>query len=171
MQQVSEYKITILEKHLDTFGHVNNATYLEMYEEARWDLIENNGYGYNHIQEIKKGPVILDLQLKFKKELKNREKITITTTFKGMKNSKVMQLYQQMLTEDGTVASELSLSVGLLDMHGLAGLSSSEPHPNAGRRRSRAEIARVMFMFAPYLSSGTCVTEVSCPFPCDLTDR
>ena len=36
---VHEYALVIREQHLDTFGHVNNAKYLEILEEARWDLI------------------------------------------------------------------------------------------------------------------------------------
>ena len=36
---IYEYEKTILEQHLDTFGHVNNAAYLVLYEEARWDFI------------------------------------------------------------------------------------------------------------------------------------
>ncbi|MFT6071437.1 MAG: acyl-CoA thioester hydrolase [Bacteriovoracaceae bacterium] len=111
-----QYPIRILEKHLDTFGHVNNATYLELYEEARWDFIERNGYGLKKIQETGIGPVILELKLKFKRELKNREEITITSVFKEMKNQKVMVLYQQMLKSDGSVASDLELEVGVFDL-------------------------------------------------------
>ncbi len=111
-----QYPMLIIEKHLDTFGHVNNATYLELYEEARWDFIEKNGWGLKKIQATGIGPVILELNLKFKRELKNREKITITSVFKEMKNSKVMVLFQQMLKEDGTVASELELDIGVFDL-------------------------------------------------------
>lgn len=111
-----QYPMLILEKHLDTFGHVNNATYLELYEEARWDFIEKNGWGYDRIRSTGVGPIILELNLKFKRELKNREKITITSTFKELKNSKVMVLFQQMLKDDGTVASDLELQVGVFDL-------------------------------------------------------
>ncbi len=34
-------KIKIRGYHLDFYGHVNNARYLEFLEEARWDLLEN----------------------------------------------------------------------------------------------------------------------------------
>ena len=43
--RVHDYQLVIREQHLDTFGHVNNAKYLEILEEARWDLITGNGYG------------------------------------------------------------------------------------------------------------------------------
>ena len=72
-----EYKIQILEHHLDSFGHVNNAKYLELYEQARWDFITKNGYGIDKIIQEKKGPVILDVNCRFKSEILNRETITI----------------------------------------------------------------------------------------------
>ena len=45
------YETLIRESHLDTFGHVNNATYLQLYEEARWELITRNGYGLAKVRE------------------------------------------------------------------------------------------------------------------------
>jgi len=111
-----EYPITILERHLDTFGHVNNDTYLEIYEEARWDFITQYGYDFARIQRDQVGPIILDLNLTFKRELVNREKITIKSEYKGMKNKFIMTLNQWMMKEDGKVASTLELSVALMDM-------------------------------------------------------
>ena len=75
MNKIFEYTVLILESHLDSFGHMNNATYLKLYEEARWDFITANGFGLEVIQREQKGPVILDLQVRFKREIKNREKI------------------------------------------------------------------------------------------------
>ena len=46
-----EYPLLIVERHLDTFGHVNNATYLELFEEARWDWLQQNGYGLDEIRK------------------------------------------------------------------------------------------------------------------------
>ena len=110
------YKKQILEHHLDTFGHVNNAVYLELYEEARWDFITEAGFGLDHVQETQIGPVILDITVNYKAELKNRENIIIESEYKGMKNSLVCSVYQTMTKEDGTLASEITLSIGVLDM-------------------------------------------------------
>jgi acyl-CoA thioesterase FadM len=71
------YPLIIKEIYLDTFGHVNNATYLTLFEEARWDLITKNGYGLKKIQETGQGPTILEIKLLFLKELRVRENITI----------------------------------------------------------------------------------------------
>jgi acyl-CoA thioester hydrolase len=48
--KIHTYPLTIKETYLDTFGHVNNAMYLALLEEARWDLITTNGYGLKIIQ-------------------------------------------------------------------------------------------------------------------------
>lgn len=114
---VYEYEILIREQHLDTFGHVNNAKYLELYEEARWDLLTQNKLGLKEIMETQVGPVLLDLNLTFKSELKNREKIKIFTQAKTeMRNKYVMLLEQKMVREDGKIASTLTLSVGMMDL-------------------------------------------------------
>ncbi|MEZ0391867.1 MAG: acyl-CoA thioesterase [Pseudobdellovibrionaceae bacterium] len=112
---VSKYPVLIRELHLDTFGHVNNATYLALFEEARWDLVTKNGYGLKQVQQNKKGPVILEVNLKFMKELKLREEITITTEMVHYK-SKIGQLKQQMLKANGEVAAEAIFTFGLFDL-------------------------------------------------------
>lgn len=108
------YPILIREIHLDTFGHVNNATYLSLFEEARWELITANGYGMKEIHHAKQGPVILEVNLKFLKELKLREQISITTEMVHYK-SKVGQLLQKMIKADGSIASEALFTFALFD--------------------------------------------------------
>lgn len=124
---VYEYELTILEQHLDTFGHVNNAVYLALYEEARWDFITRNNLGLKEILATKIGPVLLDLQLTFKAELKLREKIKIVTQARPvMRNKFVMQLDQKMIKEDGKTASTIILSVGMMDLNARKLISPSE---------------------------------------------
>ena len=76
---VYSYPLRILESHLDTFGHVNNAAYLVICEEARWDLLTKNGYGMEKIQSSRIGPTILEIKINFLKELKLRDEIVIET--------------------------------------------------------------------------------------------
>jgi acyl-CoA thioester hydrolase len=114
---IYEYSIKILEHHLDTFGHVNNATYLALYEEARWDLLNLNKSGLDVILEKRIGPVLLDLHLTFKSELINRDEIKIISQARSkMKNPLVMVLDQKILKSNGKTASTLELSVGLMDL-------------------------------------------------------
>lgn len=114
---IYEYNKQILEQHLDTFGHVNNAVYLQLYEEARWDFITKNGLGLKQILESQIGPVLLDCQLTFKAELSNRDNIKIISQARSeMRNKYVMVLDQKMVKESGKIASTLTLSVGMMDL-------------------------------------------------------
>lgn len=109
------YEVLIRESHLDSFGHVNNAAYLELFEEARWEFITRNGYGLEQVQEFQKGPVVLELSMKFKKEITLREKIKITLELVGSKG-KICRFRQEMIKADGAVATELELTFGLFDL-------------------------------------------------------
>ena len=108
------YKILIREHHLDTFGHVNNATYLELYEEARWELITKNGYGLAQVRETGQGPIILDVNLRFIKEISLRETISIETKVLEYK-SKIGKIEQSMVNEKSEVVSTALFTFGLFD--------------------------------------------------------
>lgn len=116
MNEIFEYQVQIKENHLDSFGHVNNAVYVQLYEEARWDFITKNGFGLDKIQRDQVGPVLLDLKVRFKREIKNREIILITSQSIEVVSSKIMVLEQKMLKADGKVASEAIFTVGFFDM-------------------------------------------------------
>jgi YbgC/YbaW family acyl-CoA thioester hydrolase len=111
----NEYEVLIRESHLDTFGHMNNAAYLVLFEEARWEFITRNGYGLKEVQELQQGPVVLELSMKFRKEITLREKIRITTRLVDHQR-KITRLHQEMLKEDGSVATEIDLVFGLFDL-------------------------------------------------------
>lgn len=113
---IFEYEVMLRECHLDSFGHVNNSVYVQLYEEARWDFITKLGYGLDHVLETRKGPVILDLSVRFKRELKNRERIVIKSQTAEMLNPKVMTINQWMEKEDGKIASEATFTVGFFDL-------------------------------------------------------
>ena len=116
MSVIFRYPLTILEKHLDSFGHVNNATYLNLYEEARWEFITERGLGLNRVLTDQIGPVLLDLNLVFKKELTNRERVVITSQYTGLKNKLVMSMSQIIYNADEKVVSNMDFTMGLMDL-------------------------------------------------------
>lgn len=113
---VYEYLTIIRELHLDSFGHVNNAVYAQLFEEARWDFITKNNFGLDRIKEIQIGPVILDMRIRFKREVLNRENIRITSKTSAIISPKLMVLEQIMYKADGKVASEAEFTIGIFDM-------------------------------------------------------
>lgn len=110
-----KYEMTILEHHLDTFGHVNNATYLEIMEQARWDWITKRNFGLDVIQKNQQGPIILDIHIQFKKELRLRDSIVIETQTLTYEK-KIGKVSQKILSQDGVVMCEAVFTFGLFDM-------------------------------------------------------
>lgn len=112
--RILEYELTIKEHHLDFYGHVNNATYLQLYEEARWQFITDNDYGLDKIKSSGLGPVILEIKIRFIKELRLREKITIHSQT-GEYSSKVGTMKQWITDSKGNICSDVELHIGLFD--------------------------------------------------------
>jgi acyl-CoA thioester hydrolase len=110
-----DYQLLIQEHHLDTFGHVNNAVYLQLFEQARWDLITRNGYGLADVHRLKIGPTILEVHVRFSRELRNRQTITIKTWLDSYAG-KVGKLVQQMVDDAGKLCCEATFTMGLFDL-------------------------------------------------------
>jgi acyl-CoA thioester hydrolase len=114
--RIHRYPLTVLELHLDTLGHVNNATYLSIFEEARWDLITANGYGLARIQETGMGPVILEINIRFRRELRLRQKVFIETRF--LSYAKKLALIKQEIVDDqGQLYCTAEFKFGLFHLH------------------------------------------------------
>jgi thioesterase III len=109
------YPLQILERHLDTFGHVNNATYLQLFEEARWDWITQNGYGLERVQRERKGPTILEINITFKRELRNRQQVEIVSWLESYR-SKLGTVVQHLSDDQGNLCCEARLLMGLFDL-------------------------------------------------------
>lgn len=115
MSPIYSYPLVIRESHLDTFGHVNNATYLSIFEEARWEIVTSQGYGLDKIKEVQQGPVILEIQIKFLKELRLRTQATIKTQILSY-TDKVSKLKQWIEDPSGKIYVEAEFTVGLFDL-------------------------------------------------------
>lgn len=116
MNQIFDYPITIREFHLDTLGHVNNATYLAIMEEARWEFITQNGYGLKEVHEKKQSPIILEINIKFQKELKLREEITVKTQVTEIRG-KIFYLRQWFVNSKDETCADALITAGYFDMN------------------------------------------------------
>jgi YbgC/YbaW family acyl-CoA thioester hydrolase len=115
LQNYPEYEFQVLESDLDSFGHVNNANYLKMFENARWDLMTSRGYSIKEVHARKIGPVILEINLKFKRELKNREHVKIKTSMLSH-SGKISVFRQVMINEKGEESCIGDFTFGLFDL-------------------------------------------------------
>lgn len=109
------YEIRIDQDHLDMFGHVNNAEYLRILEAARWDMMEKNDYGRLMVEKTQEGPVILELNLRFRKELLI-DQLYIIQTNSSKVSDKIFKVSQSILNEKQEVCCLAEFTMGFLDL-------------------------------------------------------
>lgn len=124
------YTFTVQELHLDTFAHMNHATYLQLFEQARWDFITERGYGLEKIMETQIGPTILEANIKYRRELRLREVVTIESTCTEY-SGKIGKVFQKMVNSKGEEAATIELTVGLFDMRARRLISATPDWLNA----------------------------------------
>ncbi len=115
MRKTFRYETLIRESDLDTFGHVNNAVYMKLFEEARWDIITPGGYGLAEVQKRGEGPVVLEVNVKFRKELKLRETIRIETQILEMKG-RTWTMEQTLFNSAGETSAIAHFTMGFFDL-------------------------------------------------------
>lgn len=113
--EIPEYSLLIRESHLDTFGHVNNATYLQLFEEARWEIVSQKGFSLDDIKRTGLGPTLLEVNVKWKREVKNRERIRIRTKVTSAAG-KVQTLNQTMVNDQEEEVCVADFVVALFDI-------------------------------------------------------
>ncbi len=100
---------------LDSYGHMNNAHYLELYENARWDILEQSGMGRQFLSDAKIGPVILEITIRFSHELTEGQYITIETNSRK-KGDRLFYFDQKMINEEGKVCNLATFTTSLFDI-------------------------------------------------------
>jgi YbgC/YbaW family acyl-CoA thioester hydrolase len=94
------YNYKILPSGIDHSDHLNNAAYLTIFENARWSMIQDNGFsGITLQKETQIAPVLLEVTLKFKRELRLNQDIQIKTNYESF-NTKIAILNQEMSHQD-----------------------------------------------------------------------
>lgn len=109
------HPIKILEAYLDAYGHVNNAAYISIFEAARWEIITSAGCGLDFIKETGIGPVILEIQTKFIKELRLRQEVVIESKIEFWRG-KIGVMSQVIVDKDRNVYCEAKFTMGLFDL-------------------------------------------------------
>lgn len=109
------YQRRIRETDLDFLGHVNHAVYLSILEEARWEMIEQQGFGFNELRKALVSPVILGVNIQYKKEIVNREVIEVETHTQAT-IAKVGTIEQVIRKQSGQVAAAATITYGVMDL-------------------------------------------------------
>ena len=78
---IFKYNFEVRGYELDSFGHVNNAVYLNYLEQARWEIMNELGL-YDYFKKTGNFLIVVDLNIKYIRELCLFEKASVESSFK-----------------------------------------------------------------------------------------
>jgi len=93
-----EYKRKIFGYECDIYGHLNNANYLHLYEEARADALEQMNMPVRKFAEIGYHIYITNIELKFILELPLESKVTIKSDIESssrLQSTWIQEIYNE----------------------------------------------------------------------------
>jgi len=101
--------------HIDVFGHMNNARYLELMEDARWQYIDATNF-QKVLTKNNWGFAVVNVNISFKKEILAEDVITFEVEVKRMGNSS-MTLEQRMIRKKtGDLCAVAEVTFVMLDL-------------------------------------------------------
>jgi thioesterase-3 len=111
-----ETRFRVRSTQVDQLGHLNNAAFLEIFEWARWEWAEEGGSAFHDMMEERGlGPVIVHIDVGFRREVRFHERLRIQTWLVCCEGRKGVIL-QRMIREDGELASEARFTFVTIDM-------------------------------------------------------
>jgi len=72
-------RITARGYELDSYGHVNNAVFLNYFEQARWELFQDKGL-LQHLTSSGLFLVVVEVNIRYQHEVKLGDELEISTT-------------------------------------------------------------------------------------------
>ncbi len=76
--------------HLDVFGHVNNARYLEFLEEARWSYLEQMGISFDSFAKKGISLAVVNININYRSPSVLGEILTVETTLNRIGNRSIV---------------------------------------------------------------------------------
>ena len=123
MEYLSEIKIRGY--HADFYGHVNNARFLEFFEEGRWAKLENV---LDLRQLVKKGLVFLvvNINVNYRRAVAVGETVLVGTAVERIGNKSVALKQEIVFKETKEVAADAIVTFVIQDAGGKAVLVEGE---------------------------------------------
>jgi len=110
----STHRIKIRGFHLDLYGHVNNARYLELMEEARWVYFEEM-VDYSLFQERGWAFVIVNYNINYRYPATIGDFLRIETSLKHAGNKSVVMHQELYLNETDRLVVDADVTFVIMD--------------------------------------------------------
>ena len=108
-------KIKVRGYHLDLYGHVNNARYLEFLEEARWDRYEEQ-FDYDFFGEKGLAFVVVNININYRLPAALGQVLEIRAAIREFARKKAVLLQEIFLEGSETLVADAEVSFVLVNM-------------------------------------------------------
>lgn len=105
----------VVEQDIDMLGHLNNVAAMDFFERARWQMITERGYGLDVVRETQQAPVIIAVDVQFRREVMLRQRVFIDTYTTALSN-RTGSVTQVMRATDETPHIIATYTIGLFDL-------------------------------------------------------
>ena len=118
-EEQSITRIKVRGYHTDFYGHVNNARYLEFYEENRWDWLDR---AVDLRQWMKKGItfIIANINVNYRQAIMFGTTIEVTSRLERISGRSATIRQEIIIADTGQVASDALVTFVILDKNGRA---------------------------------------------------
>jgi YbgC/YbaW family acyl-CoA thioester hydrolase len=107
-----KYNFDVKGYELDSFGHVNNSVYLNYLEQARWEIMKELGL-YEYFKKTGSFLIVIEVNIKYIKELCLFEKAFVETSFK--REGFFLVFKQNIKDENGEKVSKANVKCLFVD--------------------------------------------------------
>lgn len=112
---LSRVQLRVRGFHLDGYGHVNNARYLEFMEEGRWDFFDQHPKMIKQLHQAGRAFVVVNLNIDYVAAAGHGDDLEILTGIVDIGKRSGL-CHHRIVRKDGTLIAQADLTFVLLDM-------------------------------------------------------
>ncbi|NVF14661.1 acyl-CoA thioesterase [Vreelandella maris] len=112
---LSRVQLRVRGYHLDGYGHVNNARYLEFMEEGRWDFFDQHPEMIKELHQAGRAFVVVNLNIDYLAAARQGDDLEVMTGIIDVGERSGL-CHHRIVRKDGTVIARADLTFVLLDM-------------------------------------------------------
>lgn len=112
---LSRVQLRVRGYHLDGYGHVNNARYLEFMEEGRWDFFDHHPGMIKELHQAGRAFVVVNLNIDYLAAARHGDDLEVITGIVDVGERSGL-CHHRIVRKDGTVIAQADLTFVLLDM-------------------------------------------------------
>jgi len=109
------HRIKVRSHDLDSFGHVNNAVYLQYLEEARCEYMEARGLSFNSFHEWQAFAFVVSVEIRYKSPAKYGHVLDIRGAFSRMRRTSFSIEYEIYNDTTDRICALATMSFGFVN--------------------------------------------------------